>query len=70
MADGVIKIFIGMVAGWALLGAMIGVAFAKGNREKGAIIGTMVGIVRGCVPASLTAFASSAPKDVPAMVAE
>lgn len=70
MAEGFLTVFIGMVAGWTVLVAVLGVAFAKHNRKKGAIIGAIVGIVLGSVFASFTAFDSSSPKEVPTVVAE
>ena len=70
MEDGYLRVFTGMVAGWTLFGALMGAAFAKHNRMKGAIIGAVVGIVPGSVLASATALDSSSSKETPTVVAE
>lgn len=70
MADGFLAVFIGMVAGWTLFGAIIGVACAKQNRKRGAVIGAIVGIVIGSVLVPVTAFDSSSTKEIPPVVAE
>ncbi|MDA0253736.1 MAG: hypothetical protein O3C39_00545 [Planctomycetota bacterium] len=70
MADGFLRIFIGMVAGWTLFGAIIGFAFAKQNRKQGAIMGTIVGLALGSVMASVTSFGPSSSKETQTVVAE
>ena len=70
MADGFLEAYLGMVASWTRLGVIIGMAFAKQHRKKGAITGAIVGVVLGVMFASVTAFEASSPKGVPTAVVE
>lgn len=70
MATGFLGMYLAIVGAWALLGMLLGLALAKQNRMKGAIIGVVVGVVLGGMFASVAIFQSSAPREVPVVVAE
>ena len=71
MADGFLKVYLGMVVSRTLLGVVIGMAFAKQHRKKGEVyIGAIVGVVLGSVFASVTAFDTSSSEEEPTAVVE
>lgn len=70
MATGFLEIYLLMVAGWTLVGVLIGAFVAKGRRKRGAILGAIVGVMLGSILATLTVFDAPAPSAPPPVTIE
>lgn len=70
MADGFLKVYLGMAGAWTLLGVFVGLAVSKQNRKRAAVIGAIAGFVLGSVLASVTSFDTSSSEEVPTAVVE